>query len=949
LPVELQIEKELGISGKPQIEEYGVEKFITKCKESVFTYETEWKKMSERVGYFIDMENPYVTYHNDYIESVWWAIKQISDKGLLYKGHKVVPYCPRCGTSLSSHEVAQGYKDVTETSVYAKFKVKDTENEYFLAWTTTPWTLPSNVALSVNPKETYVKAKSVGEYYILAEALLENVLTAEYEIVEKYIGKDLEYKEYEPIIKINEELDKKGYFIALADFVTLTDGTGIVHTAPAFGEDDAAVGKKYDLPFIQLVNDEGNFKDSVPWAGMFVKTADPLIVEHLKENGSMYKEVEYTHNYPFCWRCDTHLLYYARDTWFIEMTKVRDKLLKNNETINWMPENIKTGRFGNFLENVIDWGLSRERYWGTPLPIWECECSYRHTIGSIAELREMGDNVPADIELHKPYIDNVFLNCPKCSGKMKRVTEVIDCWFDSGAMPFAQWHYPFENKEVFEKNFPANFISEAVDQTRGWFYTMLAISTIVFDKAPYENCIVLGHVQDELGRKMSKSKNNVVDPWDVLNTQGADAVRWYFYANSAPWLPSRFYGEAVSELQRKFMGTLWNTYAFYVLYANIDEFNPLDYKLEYNKLPAIDKWILSKLNTLTQFVDSSLENYKITEPARALSKFTDELSNWYVRRCRERFWASGMEQDKINAYMTFYTVLETLTKLSAPFIPFMAEEIYQNLVKSVDKNAPESVHLCDFPKFDTSFVDVELEENMDLVLDIVVLGRSARNTANIKNRQPIGTMYVKAEKQLSSDYKDIILDELNIKNIEFTDRIDGFTSYSFKPQLKTLGAKYGKLVPKISEYLKAVNGNDFMTELKSSSAKFEIDGTEIELSIDDVLFETAQIEGFVSESDKGITVVIDTNLSEELIEEGFVREIISKLQTMRKEAGFEVLDRILVNYTGSSKISEIFNNNQEEIKSAVLCDEITEKTNQDGYSKEWNINGEKAEFTVIKN
>ncbi|MCL2593459.1 MAG: class I tRNA ligase family protein, partial [Defluviitaleaceae bacterium] len=671
--------------------------------------------------------------------------------------------------------------------------------------------------------------------------------------------------------------------------------------------------------------------------------------EHLKENGSMYKEVEYTHNYPFCWRCDTHLLYYARDTWFIEMTKVRDKLLKNNETINWMPENIKTGRFGNFLENVIDWGLSRERYWGTPLPIWECECSYRHTIGSIAELREMGDNVPADIELHKPYIDNVFLNCPKCSGKMKRVTEVIDCWFDSGAMPFAQWHYPFENKEVFEKNFPANFISEAVDQTRGWFYTMLAISTIVFDKAPYENCIVLGHVQDELGRKMSKSKNNVVDPWDVLNTQGADAVRWYFYANSAPWLPSRFYGEAVSELQRKFMGTLWNTYAFYVLYANIDEFNPLDYKLEYNKLPAIDKWILSKLNTLTQFVDSSLENYKITEPARALSKFTDELSNWYVRRCRERFWASGMEQDKINAYMTFYTVLETLTKLSAPFIPFMAEEIYQNLVKSVDKNAPESVHLCDFPKFDTSFVDVELEENMDLVLDIVVLGRSARNTANIKNRQPIGTMYVKAEKQLSSDYKDIILDELNIKNIEFTDRIDGFTSYSFKPQLKTLGAKYGKLVPKISEYLKAVNGNDFMTELKSSSAKFEIDGTEIELSIDDVLFETAQIEGFVSESDKGITVVIDTNLSEELIEEGFVREIISKLQTMRKEAGFEVLDRILVNYTGSSKISEIFNNNQEEIKSAVLCDEITEKTNQDGYSKEWNINGEKAEFTVIKN
>ena len=949
LPVELQIEKELGISGKPQIESYGVEDFIKKCKESVFKYETEWKKMSERVGYFIDMEEPYVTYHNDYIESVWWAIKQISDKGLLYKGHKIVPYCPRCGTSLSSHEVAQGYKDVTEVSVYAKFKLKGSLNEYFLAWTTTPWTLPSNAALSVNPKETYVKVKCDNEYYILAEALLENVLTSEYEIIEKYLGKDLEYKEYEPIIKANLDLTKKCYYVTCADFVTLTDGTGIVHTAPAFGEDDSVVGKKYDLPFIQLVNDEGNFVNPLPWEGMFVKTADPLIIEYLKENGNLYKSPEYTHNYPFCWRCDTHLLYYARDTWFIEMTAVRDKLIKNNETVNWMPENIKHGRFGNFLENVIDWGLSRERYWGTPLPIWECECSYRHTIGSIEELKKMSTNVIEDIELHKPFIDNVFLKCPKCSGNMKRVSEVIDCWFDSGCMPFAQYHYPFENEDVFTKNFPANFISEAVDQTRGWFYTMLAISTILFDKAPYENCIVLGHVQDENGLKMNKSKGNVINPWDVLNVQGADAVRWYFYANSAPWLPSRFYPEAVSELQRKFMGTLWNTYAFYILYANIDEFNPLNYKLEYDKLPAIDKWILSKLNTLVEFVDTSLCNYKITEPSRALSKFTDELSNWYVRRCRERFWASGIEQDKINAYMTFYTVLETITKLSAPFIPFMAEEIYQNLVRSVDENALESVHLCDYPVFNKDFVDKELEENMDLVLDIVVLGRAARNTANIKNRQPIETMYVKAKKSLPKDYKDIILDELNIKNIEFSDSIDEFTSYSFKPQLKTLGAKYGKLIPKISEYLKSVDGNEFMELLKSDNAKFEIDGTLVELSMGDVLYETAQINGFVSETDKDITVVINTNLSNELIEEGFVREIISKLQTMRKEAGFEVLDRILIHHSGSEKVSEIFKNYSEEIKVAVLCDNIIESKSDDaGYTKEWNINGEKTEFTVIK-
>jgi len=949
LPVELEVEKQLGINGKPEIEKYGVEPFIQKCKQSVWTYEKEWRKMSDRVGFWADMDNPYVTYHNTYIESVWWALRQIWDKGLIYKGHKIVPYCPRCGTALSSHEVAQGYKDVKENSIYVKFAIKGEKQAYLMAWTTTPWTLPSNVALTVNPDETYVRVKCGDEEYILAEALVEPVIQEEHQILEKMLGKDLVGMEYEPLFNFTK-VDKKAYYVVAGDFVTLTDGTGIVHTAPAFGEDDARVGREYDLPFVQLVNEQGKFVDAVtPWKGVFVKDADPEIIKHLEQRNLIYKTLNYEHSYPFCWRCDTPLLYYARDTWFIKMTAVKEQLLKNNKKINWLPESIGEGRFGNFLENVVDWGLSRERYWGTPLPIWECECGHRHMIGSIAELKEMGENVPDDIELHKPYIDNVFLKCPKCKeGRMKRVTEVIDCWFDSGAMPFAQWHYPFENEKLFKENYPADFISEALDQTRGWFYTLLAISTLIFDEAPYKNVIVLGLVQDKDGQKMSKHKGNVVDPWTVLDKQGADAVRWYFYVGSAPWLPSRFYEEAVSEGQRKFMGTLWNTYAFYVLYANIDKFNPTEYKLDYDKLSSMDKWILSRLHSLIRQVDKNLENYRITESARAIQDFTDELSNWYVRRSRERFWQKEMTQDKINAYMTLYTVLVELTKLIAPFVPFMAEEIYQNLVISVDKSAPESVHLCNYPEFIEKYVDEELEKNMDLVLKIVVQGRACRNTANIKNRQPIGKMYVKADFELPQAFRELVEDELNVKEVIFTDDAKHFTVYKFKPQLRTLGPKYGKLVPQIAKALNEVDGHAVMDSLKNGQTiSLDVDGNKVELAESDVLVEVAQKEGFVTVSERDITVVLDTNLTPELIEEGFVREIISKIQTMRKEADFEVQDHIKLYHTGNEKIGGIIGKNKDIISEEVLADEIGEGI-ADGYTKEWNINGEKVTLTVVK-
>lgn len=948
LPVELEVEKLLGISGKPQIEDYGVEPFIKKCKESVWKYESEWRDMSERVGHWADMDHPYVTYHNEYIESEWWALKKIWDKGLLYKGHKVVPYCPRCGTALSSHEVAQGYKDVKEPSVYAKFKVEGKENEYILAWTTTPWTLPSNVALVVNANETYVKVLMDNEYYILAEALAETVLDSEYKVVETMKGSELAGMRYLPLFDFIEN-DPKGFYVVTDNYVTLSDGTGVVHTAPAFGEDDARVGHLYDLPFRQYVDVQGLFTDEVtPWKGIFVKKADPMVIEYLKEKGILYKAVPYEHSYPFCWRCDTPLIYYARDTWFIKMTAVRDQLVANNRTVNWYPDNIKEGRFGNFLENVIDWGLSRERYWGTPLPIWECECGHRHAIGSIAELKEMAIECPEDIELHKPFIDNVHLNCPKCGKSMTRVSEVIDCWFDSGSMPFAQWHYPFENKEIFNENFPADFISEAVDQTRGWFYSLMAISTLLFEESPFKNCIVLGHVQDKNGIKMSKHKGNVIDPWTVLNKQGADAVRWYFYTNSAPWLPSRFYEEAVNEAQRKFMGTFWNTYAFFVLYANIDNFSPMDYTLEYEKLPPMDKWILSKLQTLTGFVDESLDNYKLTEPSRAMQDFVDDLSNWYVRRSRERFWGKDMPQDKVNAYMTLYTVLTTLAKISAPFTPFMAEEIYANIVKKVDKNAPESIHMCDFPVVNNEWIDKELEANMDLVLSIVVEGRSARNTANIKNRQPIGLMYVKADKELPEMYVEIISEELNVKKVVFTDEVEGFTSYKFKPQLRTLGPKYGKLVPKIGVKLNEFDGSELMNKFRTDkTVTFNIDDTEVILTEEDVLIETAQKEGFVAETYNNVTVVIDTNLTADLIEEGFVRELVSKIQTMRKEAGFEVLDRINIFHEGNEVVAGVIDRNSSSIMKDVLADSVI-KGSGSGYTKEWNINGEKVVLCVEK-
>ncbi len=949
LPVELEVEKLLNINGKPEIEKYGVEPFITSCKHSVWKYKSEWEQMSDRVGYWVDMEKPYITYDNNYIESVWWSLKKIWEKDLLYKGHKIVPYCPRCGTSLSSHEVAQGYKDVKEPSIYVKFPVKGEKQVYLMAWTTTPWTLPSNVALTVNPDETYIKAKCSGEVYILAEALAQTVLEEEYEVLAKVRGKELIGMEYEPLFDF-ARVDKKAFYVAGGDFVTLTDGTGIVHTAPAFGEDDARVGKAYDLPFVQLVDEQGKFVEAVDiWKGMFVKDADPLIIKHLEGRNLIYRKLDYEHSYPFCWRCDTHLLYYALDTWFIKMTALRERLLENNNKINWLPDNIREGRMGNFLENVVDWGLSRSRYWGTPLPIWECGCGHIHVIGSIAELKEMGENVPDDIELHKPYIDSVLLKCPKCgTGKMRRVSEVIDCWFDSGSMPFAQWHYPFENQEIFEENFPADFISEAIDQTRGWFYTLLAISTLLFDRPAFKNVIVLGHVNDKEGQKMSKHKGNVVDPWSVLDKQGADAVRWYFYINSAPWLPSRFYEEAVSESQRKFMGTLWNTYAFYVLYANIDRFDPKKYKLEYDKLSVMDKWIFSRLNTLIGTVDKNLENYRITESARAIQEFVDDLSNWYVRRSRERFWQKEMNQDKINAYMTLYHVLTQLVSVSAPFVPFVADEIYGNLVKNVDGEAPDSIHLCPFPEVNEKYIDRELEKNMDLVLKLVVLGRACRNAANVKNRQPIARMYVRSKFVLPDMFKELAADELNLKEIEFTDDAGKFTTYKFKPQLKTLGPKYGKLVPKIAKLLTEVDGNAVMQRFdKGEAVSFEIEGTAVELARADVLIETVQKEGFVSETDRDNTVILDINLTPELIEEGFIREIISKVQTMRKEAGFEVQDSIAFYAEGNSRIEDIIIKNSKVIAGEVLAKDI-KAGNGNGYSKEWNINGEKVKFTVAR-
>ena len=947
LPVELEVEKKLGLDGKDQIEKYGVEPFIEQCKESVWKYEGMWEDFSHTVGFWADMKNPYVTYHNDYIESEWWALKEIWKKGLLYEGHKIVPYCPRCGTPLSSHEVAQGYKDVKERSAVVRFKVKG-EDAYILAWTTTPWTLPSNVALCVNPDEDYVKVTSKGYTYYMAAALVDTVLGEGAEILEHYQGKDLEFKEYEPLFPYAEKRigNKKAYYVVCDTYVTLTDGTGVVHIAPAFGEDDSKVGHRYDLPFVQLVNEKGEMTEETPWAGTFCKKADMAVLQALEDKDLLFDAPLFEHSYPHCWRCDTPLIYYARETWFIRMTAVKEDLIRNNNTINWIPESIGKGRFGDWLENVQDWGLSRNRYWGTPLPVWQCECGHQDCIGSIEELKEKADNCPDDIELHRPYIDAVTIKCPKCGKEMHRVPEVIDCWFDSGSMSFAQHHYPFENKEIFEKQFPAQFISEAVDQTRGWFYSLLAISTLLFNKAPYENVIVLGLVQDENGQKMSKSKGNAVDPFDALQTYGADAIRWYFYTSSAPWLPSRFAGKTVVEGQRKFMGTLWNTYAFFVLYANIDNFDATKYSLEYDKLAVMDKWLLSRLESTVKAVDDNLANYRIPEAAKALQSFVDDMSNWYVRRSRERFWAKGMEQDKINAYMTLYTALVIVAKAAAPMIPFMTEDIYQNLVRSINADAPESIHLCDFPEVHADWIDPKMEEDMADLLEIVVMGRAARNTANIKNRQPIGTMYVKSEFQLSEFYKEIIEDELNVKEVVFKDDIADFISYSFKPQMRTVGPKYGKLLNKIKTTLSELDGNKAMAELKSTGElKLDIDGQKIVLLEEDLLIDMAQMEGYVSESDHTITVVLDTNLTPELIEEGFVRELVSKIQTMRKEAGFEVMDKIRVYAKDNDKIVSIMKNHGDEIKSEVLAEEIVTGETK-GYEKEWNINSEKVTMAV---
>ena len=960
LPVELEVEKKLGLDGKEQIEEYGMEPFIQQCKESVWKYKGMWEDFSSTVGFWADMEHPYVTYDNNFIESEWWALKEIWEKGLLYKGFKIVPYCPRCGTPLSAQEVSQGYKTVKERSAIVRFKVVG-EDAYFLAWTTTPWTLPSNVALCVNPDEIYCKVKAADGYtYYMAEALLDKVLgklakddEPAYEILEKYKGTDLERREYEPLFACAGEAaakqHKKAHFVTCDNYVTMSDGTGIVHIAPAFGEDDSRVGREYDLPFVQFVDGQGNMTKETPYAGVFVKKADPMVLTDLDKEGKLFDAPKFEHDYPHCWRCDTPLIYYARESWFIKMTAVKDDLIRNNNTINWIPESIGKGRFGDWLENVQDWGISRNRYWGTPLNIWQCECGHMESVGSRQDLYEKsGDERAKTIELHRPYIDDITMKCPDCGKTMHRVPEVIDCWFDSGAMPFAQHHYPFENKDLFEQQFPADFISEAVDQTRGWFYSLLAESTLLFNKAPYKNVIVLGHVQDENGQKMSKSKGNAVDPFDALNKYGADAIRWYFYINSAPWLPNRFHGKAVVEGQRKFMSTLWNTYAFFVLYANIDNFDATKYTLNYDKLPVMDKWLLSKLNTMVKTVDADLDSYKIPEAARALQEFVDDMSNWYVRRSRERFWAKGMEQDKINAYMTLYTALVTVAKAAAPMIPFMTEDIYQNLVRSIDANAPESIHLCDYPEVNEAWIDKDLEANMEELLEIVVLGRACRNTANIKNRQPIGTMYVKAEKAMDKFYTDIIADELNVKEVKFADDVESFISYSFKPQLRTVGPKYGKLLNGIRTALSEIDGTAAMKELRDNGVLvLDIAGNRVELAEEDLLIETAQTEGYVTETDGETSVVLDTNLTPELIQEGFVREIISKVQTMRKEAGFEVMDKIIVYAKDNDKIMDIMKANQDEIKREVLAENII-LGEAEGYTKEWNINKEAVTLGVSK-
>ena len=950
LPVELEVEKELGLDGKEQIEQYGVIPFIQKCKESVWKYKGEWEVMSDRMGFWADMDNPYITYDNDYIESEWWALKTIYEKGLLYKGHKIVPYCPRCGTALSSHEVAQGYKEVKETSATVRFRVPDEENTYFLAWTTTPWTLPSNVSLCVNPDVTYAYVRVDGkETLIMAKDLIGTVLEGhETEIVKEVLGKELEYKHYEPLFECTRKAagGKDAFYVMVDDYVTTTDGTGIVHNAPAFGEDDYRVCRRYDLPFVQMVDSKGEMCGGTPWDGVFVKKADPMVLKDLDERGLLFAAPRFEHSYPFCWRCDTPLIYYARSSWFIAMTKVKDRLIDYNRRINWIPETIKEGRMGNFLENVIDWGISRERYWGTPLPVWVCDkCGKIHVVGSRKELSEL-TGCDENVELHKPYVDPLTWKC-ECGGTMRREPVVIDCWFDSGSMPFAQWHYPFENKDKFERRYPANFISEAIDQTRGWFYTLSAIAACLFDSPAFLNCIVLGHVQDKEGRKMSKHIGNVVDPWVLLDNQGADAVRWYFYTSSMPWLPNRFSAEAVSESQRKYMGTFWNTYAFYILYADIDNFDPTRHKLVRENLTPMDRWILSRLNTLMGRVEAYLDDLKMTEAGREMQDFMDDLSNWYVRRCRERYWGKDMTADKEAAYMTLYTVLKTMALISAPFTPFMSETMYQNMVRTVDKSAPESIHLCDWPHKDESFIDPELEANMAAVLDIVVLGRSARNAANIKNRQPVASMYVQG-KALPDMYVSIIADELNVKEVRFVDDASSFISYRVKPQLKTLGPRYGKLLPKINQYLagEGVGNAVVAAHNRGESYSFDIDGTEISLAAEDVLVSTEENAGFVTVTEHDLSVVLDTNLTPELIEEGFVREIVSKVQTMRKEAGFEVTDHIVLSHHGNSLIESIFAKHGAEIAADTLADSI--KLGSAGYVKDWDINGESVTLGVEK-
>ncbi len=948
LPVELEVERSLGIDGKAEIEAYGVESFIEKCKDSVWRYEQEWKTVSERVGFWADMESPYVTYHNDYIESVWWALKKIWEQDLIYKGHKVIPYCTRCGTGLSSHEVAQGYQEITDPSIFVKCRLKGTENTYFLIWTTTPWTLPSNVALTVHPRETYAKVNYQGQELIMAEALVESVLGKGATVLGRWLGQELSGMEYEPLFDFAEP-EKNAYTVVTDEFVTLTDGSGIVHTAPAFGEDDARVGHVYDLPFVQLVDDQGLFVEAVtPWAGQFVKDADPAIVENLRERDLLLRVEDYEHSYPFCWRCDTPLIYYARNTWFIRMTEVRDRLLKNNNQIRWLPENIREGRFGKFLENVVDWSLSRERYWGTPLPIWECGCGYRHMVGSLTELYQLGTDVPVDMELHKPHIDQVCLTCPQCSGSMKRVPEVIDCWFDAGSMPFAQWHYPFENETIFTNNFPADFISEAVDQTRGWFYTLLAISTLLFDEPAYRNCIVLGHVQDKHGQKMSKHKGNVVDPLPVIERQGADAVRWYFYSASAPWLPSRFSDDLVAEGQRKFMGTLWNVYAFFVLYANIDHFHPQKHQgSPFGELPILDRWILSQTSTLVSTVDGHLANYRITEAARTSAHFVEQLSNWYVRRSRERFWEKGMEQDKINAYSTLYTVLTTVAKVLAPFVPFLAEEMYQNLVRTVSKNAEESIHLCLYPEPEVSHVDSKLEKDMDVLLDIVAAGRACRSQANIKVRQPLRRMYVKAQQPLPEDYHNVVKEELNVKSLQFVDGTEDFYEYQVKANFPQLGPKFGRLVPSIAQALSQLSSEEAAALQDQKQIQLDVNGQPLCLDRDDLDIQVIAQEGYSVVMAGPLQVVLETALDDELVEEGFVRELVSKIQTMRKEAGFAVQDHIRVYHQGSDRLAGVLERNRQAIMDEVLAEDISASQPQ-GFIKEWNINGQPVELGVEK-